>query len=105
MERKQRISVTSMVMDMLFPLACMVGGEQLAKKQKLSTTARKILLRQHVNNHWSEQGWKRVGFSDSTQSPTQPVNFVESFRKKADIRKDEKYFFMGSEILRITHVT
>lgn len=90
---------------MLFPLAWIVGGEQLGEKQKLSRTARKILLLKHGNNYWSRQGWKRAGFSDSTQSPTQPVDFEGTFRKKADIWKDEKYFFMGREIPVITHVT
>lgn len=31
--------------------------------------------------------------------------FCGDFQKKGRLLKDEKYFFMGSEILRITHVT
>lgn len=57
MERKHYLSKQD-IGDMhghghALPLFCMVGGEQLGEKQKLSRIARKILLLQHGNNHQS----------------------------------------------------
>lgn len=102
-----RILVTCVALDMLFPLVCVVGGEQCGEKQKLSKTSRKILLLQHGNNHWSWQRSKRIGFSDSIKFPTQPVDFLGSFRKKGwHLERWEIFFLnMSSEILRITYVT